>query len=180
MLPVANRPRAEGRLESPVPGAVLRSTSDTFGCPPITQWTIPDGPVAEMIYCINLSRTEAIQTSAEIWPDRIKALPDISSYLKWHKIVRPGGTGHPSSISGDISNLNLRAGSVQGLAQALICMLDRFHYCQLSTELVDPEAVFHAPEGTVISIITSFEVFFQRLRCYLVYVHFVPATIPTC
>jgi hypothetical protein len=168
LLPVTNWLRTEPTFESPHPAAVPRSTSDTIGSPPTARWTIPDGPFAEMLQRINQSKAEAIQTSAELWPNRVEAISDVSGYLKWHAIVRPGGTGHSSSVSNETSTLNLRAGSVRGLAQALICMLDRFHYCQISPGFVDPEDVFQAPEGAVTSMIVSLECFFQRLRCYLV------------
>jgi hypothetical protein len=138
------------------------------GLPPPMECTILDGPLADIVRRINLTMPQAIQTSGELWPDRKESLPDIPEYLKWHKVVRPGGTGHPSTISSGIPGLSLRATSVEGLAQRLIEMLDRFHYSQICPDSLDVDEIFDAPEAAGTSIILSLEVFFRRLRCYLV------------
>ena len=155
LLPVANRPRTEATVELPSQGAGPESTGEPPGSTSARQLAEFDDSFTEMFDRIELTQSPAIQTSEDLWPDRIKASPDIPSYVHWHENVRPGGEAHPPN--GLVSNLSIQARSVKELSQTLITMLDHYHRSQMGFPVLD--GVQHEPIG-------SLQAFFQPLRCY--------------
>ena len=125
-----------------------------------------------MVYCIELAMPPAIQTSSELWPERIEAIPDVSRYLQWHQEVRPGGRAHPPTQA---SGIQFQASSVKDLSLALIVALDDFHHFRTNPESVPPG--LDLPEGVKYPEIRSLAGFFLSPRCYAVYVLHLPALI---
>src|SRR5580692_11453946 len=135
-----------------------RGTTPESAVAPSTPLTeIPDGPLADMCHRVGLTMLLAIDTSEELWPDRIKALPDIQRYLDWHEIVRPGGRAHTPT---DLAKIAITAGSVEELSRALIVELDRFHQSRMDPGFILVDAGLQVPAGSVPSLAG----FFQNLR----------------
>lgn len=131
-----------------------------------TQATYGDA-VTEMLHRIELTVDEAIETSTELWPDRIRASRDAAAYFQWHQKVCPGGTAHLSGGPVDLDdNLHIRAKSITGLAEGLISMVDRFHS---RVPGPPPDGVMaEGPKGVFWRPITSLGEFFKPLRVYVV------------
>ena len=137
---------------------------------PMGPHTTYDGTVAEMLCRIELTVDKAIETSAELWPNRIRDIRDATAYFRWHQKVCPSGIAHLSGgpVSQD-GNLHIRAKSITGLAEGLISMVDHFH--RRSASLPDPLPVIttvEEPEGVYWSPISSLEKNFKSPQVYVV------------
>jgi hypothetical protein len=124
--------------------------------------------VTEMLHRIELTVDKAIETSAELWPNRTRASRDAAAYFQWHQKVCPAGMAHLSGgpVSQN-SDLYIRAKSITGLAEGLVSMLDHFHRRSAGV----PGAVVgiaEGPEGVHWSPIASLDGFFKSPRGYIV------------
>lgn len=151
--------------------ATQTAISDPIGEPsallPMGLQATYDATVTEMLHRIELTMDKAIETSAELWPDRITGCHDAAGYFQWHKKVCPSGTAHLSSgpVLQD-NDLYIKAKSIAGLTEGLISMVDHFH--SRSAGVPGPSPVANMAEGVSWRPITSLGAFFRPLRTYVV------------
>ena len=129
-----------------------------------------DGTVTEMLRRIELTVDEAIETSEELWPNRIRGIRDATAYFRWHQKVCPSGITHlsggPASQDGE---LYIRAESTAGLAEGLISMVNYFHRHPAGLPGALPAVTqFQEPKGVYWSPIASLENFFKSPHVYVV------------
>ena len=130
---------------------------------------LPDSPLAELLYRLELSRLAATEACHEFWPQRLKGSCDITTYLQWHEKVRPGGGLHPPDEDG--IDLSVRGKSTEDVSQALIAMMDHFHLSRANKGSTS-HAVIQMPAGSSCDAINSLSVFFKSVRFYVMWVNF--------
>lgn len=149
------------------------TVSDPIGEPsvllPMGPQATYDGTVTEMLRRMEQTVDEAVETSRELWPNRIREFRDAAAYSQWHQKVCPSGTAHLSGgFASQHGDLYIRAKSITGLAEGLITMVDRFH--RHSPSLPGPltvDSLIEEPEGVHWSPIASLEKFFRSPRAYV-------------
>lgn len=164
-----------GTIDSFVTDAPLMIT--TISVPTLLQLTNQQPPLpspeaseavnaafTDMFRRMGLPRPAAVQASRDLWPGRHQGSSDVTIYLEWHKLVRPGGSLHPPTQSVLPASINVRAKSVREIASTLVLMMDHFHERKGNPEISSGD--FQAPEGVRCTPIDSLRVFFRHLRGY--------------